>query len=161
MTRANFRRLREVTPYPAEVPDAPSLISGAPLPVAPTLNDPAENEGCGLGHISPLTSSLRVSYIRLKVHSRALTNSLTVSYIRLKCSFYSTNKLDNSIVHQAKMYYSANSLTSTSSKQLFSITNCLPSTAGSTPLPSSVPFSELPQRSSDFFHSKIATNCQS
>ena len=41
------------------------------------------------------------------------------------------------------------------SRQLFSITNSLLGKVKSSPLPSSIPLSELPQRCSDFFHSKV------
>ena len=52
---------------------------------------------------------------------------------------------------------STNILASNTSRQLFSITNSLLGKVKSSPLPSSIPLSELPQRFSDFFHSKVTS----
>ena len=75
-----------------------------------------------------------------------------------KQTFRSANKLVNNIVHQAKIsFYSTKILASNTSRQLFSITNSLLGKVKSSPLPSSIPLSELPQRFSDFFHSKVTS----
>ncbi|WP_294078730.1 hypothetical protein, partial [Thiolapillus sp.] len=61
-------------------------------------------------------------------------------------------------MHQAKIsFYSTKILASNTSRQLFSITNSLLGKVKSSPLPSSIPLSELPQRFSDFFHSKVTS----
>ena len=61
-------------------------------------------------------------------------------------------------MHAAKIYfYSTKILASNTSRQLFSITNSLLGKVKSSPLPSSIPLSELPQHFSDFFHSKVTS----
>ena len=61
-------------------------------------------------------------------------------------------------MHQAKIsFYSTKILASNTSRQLFSITNSFLGKVKSSPLPSSIPLSELPQRFSDFFHSKVTS----
>ena len=54
-----------------------------------------------------------------------------------------------------RQYYCERIDSSSSSKQLYSVSNELLGKSRTTPLPSDVPRPELPQRFSDFFFSKI------
>ena len=75
-----------------------------------------------------------------------------------KLIFQTANSAVNAIVHSAKpAYYNTKILACSTSKQLHNITNNLLGKSESSPLPSTVHSSRLPQAFVDFFANKIAT----
>ena len=75
-----------------------------------------------------------------------------------KLIFQTANSAVNAIVHSAKTaYYNSKILACSTSKQLHNITNTLLGKSESSPLPSTVHHSHLPQAFADFFANKIAT----
>ena len=89
---------------------------------------------------------------RRRAERQYLKTGLTV----FKQMFRACNKLVNTIVHQAKVsYYNAKILSCTTSRQLFNLTGSLLGKTKSTPLPTSIPISDLPSQFSDYFSHKI------
>ena len=89
-----------------------------------------------------------------EAQSRETMDQMTVH----KLIFQTANNVVNSIVHSAKTaYYSTDILAYCSSKQLHYITNTLLGKSESSPHPSTVHPSHLPQAFSDFFANKIDT----
>ena len=79
-----------------------------------------------------------------------------------KLFFQTANSAVNAIVHSAKTaYYNTKILACSTSRQLHNITNTLLGKSESSPLPSTVHPSHLPQAFADFFANKIGTICHS
>ena len=91
---------------------------------------------------------------RRRAERQWIKSGLTVH----KLIFQTANSAVNAIVHSAKTaYYNSKILACSTSKQLHNITNTLLGKSESSPLPSTVHHSHLPQAFADFFANKIAT----
>ena len=91
---------------------------------------------------------------RRRAERQWIKSGLTVH----KLIFQTANSVVNAIVHSAKTaHYNTKILACSTSKQLHNITNTLLGQSESSPLPSTVHPSHLPQAFADFFANKIAT----
>ena len=120
---------------------------------------PATRRKVSCRPLSPWFASVGPELLQAKRERRQAERHWLKSGLEIhKQIFRAANNLVTNIVDKAKCsFYSAKILACTTSRQLFSITNSLLGKVKSTPLPSSIPMTELPQCFSDFFHCKIAT----